>query len=288
MRSCEPKIFLIGDTRFTNDGFDINAFFAHKEKTTGMNKPPIDWKPTSDTDVEKIIEFYGRLCYESWDAESTSNNNITRIRNNSKDYLLNILKSGHGSVLEHAWLNFIFSDVSRIFTHELVRHRVGVAISELSHRFYRNNDRTNRYGMPLVQEQIDLFEKDASVSLTESNDILHIFEHYTDVIHENSINLAKGVFDINSLPFAQKKKITSLLRRLAPSGMATDIGWSTNIRSLRHIIESRTNRHSEYEIRKVFAEVAEMVQQKYPLLFGDYKCELIDGINEFSTDYPKV
>src|SRR5437764_13336197 len=45
----------------------------------------------------------------------------------NKTYLGHILEVGHGSVLEHAYWNFIFSGISRSATHELVRHRAGWA-----------------------------------------------------------------------------------------------------------------------------------------------------------------
>lgn len=45
-----------------------------------------------------------------------------------------------GSVIEHHVTNWIFADVSRVFTHELVRHRVGTAFSQESLRYVRLND----------------------------------------------------------------------------------------------------------------------------------------------------
>ena len=45
----------------------------------------------------------------------------------NKAYLDHILEVGHGSVLEHAVWNFVFTGVSRSLTHELVRHRAGWA-----------------------------------------------------------------------------------------------------------------------------------------------------------------
>ena len=46
--------------------------------------------------------------------------------------------------------------------------------------------------------------------------------------------------DEEGLPFAVKKEITSALRRLAPIGVSTDIIWTANVRTLRHVIEMRT------------------------------------------------
>ena len=60
-----------------------------------------------------------------------------RVRDDQAKYLQNILRSGHGSVLEHVSFTFVLHNVCRVFTHELVRHRPGTAISQESLRFVR-------------------------------------------------------------------------------------------------------------------------------------------------------
>ena len=53
----------------------------------------------------------------------------------TREYLDNIKKQGHGSVLEHANYSLLLEGVSRSLTHELVRHRAGFAYSQLSQRY---------------------------------------------------------------------------------------------------------------------------------------------------------
>ena len=84
------------------------------------------------------MEFGGRLCYRSW--EPGLNPNVTKVRTDQDEYLRNILKQKHGSVLEHISYSFVFHNVSRVLTHELVRHRAGTAISQESMRFVRLDD----------------------------------------------------------------------------------------------------------------------------------------------------
>ena len=83
---------------------------------------PVQWKGDS-TDGERLAEFAGRLCYMS------QHNPASR---STRDYLENIKKQGHGSVLEHASYSLLLEGVSRSLTHELVRHRAGFAYSQLS------------------------------------------------------------------------------------------------------------------------------------------------------------
>src|SRR5262245_64008185 len=55
-------------------------------------------------------------------------------------YFDHLLEVGHGSVLEHAVWNFIFTGVSRSLTHELIRHRAGFGYSQLSQRYVDESD----------------------------------------------------------------------------------------------------------------------------------------------------
>ena len=84
---------------------------------------------------EMLVEFGGRACYRSW--EPGLNPNVTRVRTDRMEYFANILRSAHGSVLEHANYSFALRNVSRVFTHELVRHRAGSAFSQESLRYVR-------------------------------------------------------------------------------------------------------------------------------------------------------
>jgi flavin-dependent thymidylate synthase len=78
---------------------------------------PVNWIGDS-TDGERLAEFAGRLCYMS------QRNPASR---STREYLENIKKQGHGSVLEHANYSLLVEGVSRSLTHELVRHRAGMA-----------------------------------------------------------------------------------------------------------------------------------------------------------------
>ena len=97
------------------------------------------------------------------------------------------------------------------------------------------------------------------------------------------------LFDVDRLDsFHKKKEITSAMRRLAPIGLATNIGWSCNMRTLRHVIEMRTDPGAEEEIRLVFAKVADIAIARWPNLFADYSVEIIDDFPSFKTMNKKV
>src|SRR5450759_2324450 len=90
---------------------------------------PVHWTGES-TDGERLAEFAGRLCYMS---QKNPANRSTR------DYLENIKKQGHGSVLEHASYSLLLEGVSRSLTHELVRHGAG-GCARRAAQFHGNQD----------------------------------------------------------------------------------------------------------------------------------------------------
>jgi thymidylate synthase (FAD) len=72
------------------------------------------------------------------------------------------------------------------------------------------------------------------------------------------------------VPFEVKKEVTSALRRLAPIGLSTDIIWTANVRTLRHVIEMRTAPGAEEELRLVFRQVGAVMRAEAPALFQDF------------------
>jgi thymidylate synthase (FAD) len=199
---------------------------------------------------ELLVEFGGRACYRSW--EPGLNPNVTRVRTDRREYFANILSSAHGSVLEHANFSFALRNVSRVFTHELVRHRAGSAFSQESLRYVRLTDIGFRVppGLEPVRERV-----------------LNMVEQ----LEEFQVSAAAELeIDAEGVPFHVKKELTSALRRLAPLGLSTDIIWTANARTLRHVIEMRTAAGAEEELRLVFDMIAELMFREAPLLFQDF------------------
>jgi len=255
-----PKVFLIGESRINADG--IEALLSH------LGVP--EWDTDASTDIEAITEIYGRACYKSFGTEL--NPNITRVRSSNKAYISNIIEKGDGSVLEHGVANFFFCDVSRVFTHELVRHRVGTAMSQESLRYVRLTD-------------LDFY---APLCIQENDEAMTLFTRTFEELSDLQKDMAE-LFDLDHLDsFKDKKEITSAMRRLAPIGLATNIGWSTNMRTLRHVIEMRTDPSAEEELRLVFSQVAEIAIKHWPNLFNDYTSEIIDGFSVYTTKNKKV
>ena len=264
MEFTEPEVYLIAETRIDEE--QLKRALSSVGKGTA-----VDWyertRKASRSDGELLTEVAGRVCYRSFGVGL--NPNVTKIRENSKDYIDNTLAKGDGSIFEHASCTFAFLNVSRILTHELVRHRAGVAISQESLRYVRPTEL--RLWLPP-----DLQDKSREIKSIAEN----IERGYRDL--ERS-------FDWNSVGFDVKKRVTSALRRILPDGMATSIIWTANHRTIRHVITMRTAESAEVEIRFVFDKVARIVKEKFPLVYADFEpTELPDRTHSWRPRYVKV
>ena len=245
MHETQPRVFLLA-----RPSLDLGGLRGYLDAVGGASW--LDGRLAEDdrNDAELLVEAGGRACYRSW--EPGLNPNVTRIRTDRREYLGNILASGHGSVLEHASFTFALHDVSRVFTHELVRHRAGSAFSQESLRYVRLTDVGFR--VPPALEPL-------------REQVLSIVEQ----LEELQVGAAAQLgLDDDDVPFAVKKEATSALRQLAPLGLSTSIVWTANIRTLRHVIAMRTAPGAEEELRLVFDLVARAMVAEAPLLFQDF------------------
>src|SRR5450759_2970701 len=105
------------------------------------------------TALERLVEFAGRICYMSFGSNQAPGTNA--------EYIRKLIRNKHESVLEHAAWTVLISGVSRAFTHQLVRQRVGFAFSQLSQQYH---DESNiRFVVPPGIDQIP--ERNRSQSL---------------------------------------------------------------------------------------------------------------------------
>src|SRR5271155_3267705 len=190
MKFVEPQVYMIGETKV--DLAQVKQMLRSLGGSTALG-----WLsktvPNAQSEGELLTEIAGRICYKSFGVGL--NPNVTKIRQNSKDYIDNTLAKGDGSIFEHASCTFAFLNVSRVFTHELVRHRVGVAISQESLRYVRPTG----LGFWLPPELND-----------KKGEIKAIVENI-----EKDYRKLESTYDWENMNFDVKKRITSALRRIA-------------------------------------------------------------------------
>lgn len=258
-----PKAYLVGYTTL-----DLNNLTEYLKDTDQLEflEDIKEGKSKGLSDGEILCSFYAKSCYAS--LTTKKNKNISKTRP-IYDNILGIIKSGHGSVIEHCMLNFMVANCSRIFTHEMVRHRAGTAFSQTSGRYVRSES-LDIVLDPILEPAMDL--------VNEARDYL---ENWYNKIQEKM-----GVDDLKD--FTLKKKITSALRRFLPNGQSNEIGVSINLRELRHTIETRTSEHAEWEIRYIFNQIYKIAKEKYPSIFFDALEETKDDLLEITFINKKV
>lgn len=212
-----------------------------------------------------LIALAAKRCYKSFDT--SLNPNLTKVRTDYADYLDNVLKSGHGSVLEHAVYTFAIENVSRVFTAELNRHRAGWAISEGSMRFIRFGENIP-YWIPTCLQVNASDDDDLRQRKAESREIFK--EAFAGQEHYYRALETVWSMDEKNHNFHYKKTVTSMMRRIVGMGVATGGVWSGNIRGLRHVLAMRCAAGAEEEILHVFSRIAVMIKEKEPMMFGDF------------------
>jgi len=251
MRITKAKILRIAQTSINE-----NPLQSMLEE---LNAP--EWTTDAKSDGETLIEAAGRLCYKSFAVGL--NPNVTKVREGNHEYIGNILKQRHGSVLEHGSVTYACLNVSRVFTHELVRHRVA-SFSQESLRFVRLTDLGAYYP--------DVFD-----AHPQKHRIHQMFKATFEMLEGIQRNISDLLdLDNKNLPFDVKKKLTSAMRRLAPIGLTTNIIVTANHRMWRHMIEMRTSPGAEEEIRKIFTIIAEDLKLEFPAIYQDME-RLIDA-----------
>lgn len=242
-----PQVYHIAETSAVVDGIDDWLQHIGAE----------DWLTDAREDSAYITELAGRRCYKSFGTEL--NPNITRVREGNRDYIKNIIASKHGSVLEHCYNTFAFEDVSRILTHELVRHRL-LNISQESMRFVRPTKLSTIF--PQVYTDHLTPQKAEQVKMIFNTVVEDL------ALVQKELELICGIENPN-MAFSLKKLFQSANRRLIHDGMTTGIIITTNHRNARHIIENRTSLHAEEEIRYVIYKMFLILENRNSAIYQD-------------------
>ena len=231
--------------------------------------------PTVLPDSSQLCKTAGQVCYASFGPRRTMNENAPA-------YIERLTSAGHGSVLEHASFNFLLYGISRSVTHELVRHRAGVGISQISQRYVsgavlRFVERPEYQG----DEQLHrTFEERADRAAAEYEEMAELLLER----QEGGASMLTADYKTDA-----RKKVQQTARSLLPNETEAPMVFTGNVRALRHIIEMRADAHAESEIRNLALRLFLCLRTVDPILFGDYDLgELPDGTYTVSTKNRKA
>ncbi len=190
--------------------------------------------------AEKLIESAGRTSYLSFEKQK---------RGSEKKFIRMLIKSGHLSVLEHAYATFRIKGGSRAFTHQLVRHRL-CSYTQQSQRY-------------VDEHNFNYIEPEAINRHKEAH-----------IIFSNFIEKAKEVYyKLQNLGIENEDA-----RFVLPNAIESQIVVTANLREWRHIIELRGSPDAQWEIRKIAIEILNIFKKHSPTVVEDFEIDEKDEI----------
>jgi len=215
---------------------------------TGPEHLPVEWIGEG-TDGERLAEFAGRLCYMSQHNPA---------KRQTRDYLENIKKQGHGSVLEHANYSILLEGVSRSLTHELVRHRAGFAYSQLSQRYVDESEANFVVPPAIVGDESLMKTWQTQVEAAQAvyvglvSELMERYSWVADRVH-------------------RRKMAREAARAVLPNATETKVVVTANARAWRTMLELRSSEGAELEIRRMAVAALRMLQAEAPGFFSDFE-----------------
>lgn len=199
---------------------------------------PLTRKESKELASEDLIEYAGRLC---WDTIDKIGVNPRRIQE--------WIKVGHESVIEHASATF-YIRASRAFTHELVRHRLA-SYSQRSQRRVKENEA--RYIIPR-----EIYEVSQKAEHNSNKRNAH------DVFEKAMLSAWDDYRNLLSLGVKPE-----IARYVMPNACETQIVMTMNFRELRHFIKLRTSTRALPEMRAIAGEIRRIMKEEAPKVFED-------------------
>jgi thymidylate synthase (FAD) len=186
-------------------------------------------------DAERLIEVAGRTCYLSFDK-------ITE--DSTEKFIRMLIKSGHESVLEHAYATFRITGGSRAFTHQIVRHRL-CAFSQQSQRY------VDEKGFNIITPP----------SIEQNREAKKMFDDFIKSAKDTYIKL-------QSMGIRKEDA-----RFVLPNAVESEIVISANFREWRHILKERCDKSAQWEIREIALEILRILKSHAPAIFWDFEID---------------
>ncbi|MBB6215175.1 thymidylate synthase (FAD) [Anaerosolibacter carboniphilus] len=211
-------------------------------------------------DAEKLIAAAAKLCYSPIGIDKIED----KLTEESATKFLNMLMSmGHESPVEHVSFTFGIEGVSRVLTHQLVRHRVGASYSQQSQRYVRLEQ--FEY---IIPPAIDRNPKARETFIKAMEDDQRCYNELTEILMEENYHqyVEEGLSEKAARSQAEKKSIEDA-RYVFPNACETKIVFTMNARGLFNFFNLRCCNRAQWEIRELATEMLRLVRQVAPTLF---------------------
>jgi thymidylate synthase (FAD) len=213
----------------------------------------VEWRGEASPG-ERLAEFAGRICYMSQGNPA---------QRTTAEYLENIKKQGHGSVLEHTVYVLLIEGISRSCSHELVRHRAGFGYSQLSQRYVDES-----HAAFVVPPAI---LGDPALEATWERSMAASQQAYVDAVAALMERYAWIGDKIH-----RRKMAREAARSVLPNATEVKIVVSGNARAWRTMLELRTGEGAELEIRRMAIACLRVLAREAPALFADFEIYVAD------------
>ncbi len=169
-----------------------------------------------------------------------------------------VIESGHGSTIEHIVFTFGISGVSRTLSHQLVRHRAGVAFDQQSQRYVTFKGASTMLPTSLA-------EADPQLRARYEDQIEGSLELYGEMV-------AAGIPGEDA-------------RFVFPNATRTNLVMTTNLRALIHMSGLRLCTMAQWEIRRLFQLIRHEIFTVSPFLgsFLAPKCVALGYCDEMGN-----
>ena len=219
--------------------------------------------------AEETIAQAGKLCYSQVGvdeiAEKQDEESIAR-------YVKMLQNLGHLSPIEHVSFTFAAEGVSRVLTHQLVRHRLA-SYSQQSQRYVKLDQ--FEYIMP---KEIDENEEAREIFIRQMEESQKAYDDLTDILFEKHYQsfMDEGQDEKSAKRSASKKAIEDA-RYVFPNACETKIVFTMNARNLLHFFNMRSCLRAQWEIRELSDQMIRLVKDIYPNLFLNAGPSCING-----------
>ncbi|MEE9553901.1 MAG: FAD-dependent thymidylate synthase [candidate division Zixibacteria bacterium] len=200
---------------------------------------------------EDIIERACRTCYLSFHRYDPPKS--------TEELIAKILRKRHHSVLEHASATFRIKGGSRVFTHELVRHRF-ISPSQESQRYVCYADKRDRKKTKDYEVVVPETIKNAAVP-GKSESAEELYKEAVGAAYE----LYEELLDAGVPP--------EDARYVLPNATVSEIVISANFRELRHFFCVRTHPRAHWEIREIAIMMLRIMKKEAPVVFADFEID---------------
>lgn len=212
-------------------------------------------------DPEKVVAAAAKLCYSKTGAENIMENLDD---DKTAKFLSMIVEIGHMSTIEHVDFTFAVEGVSRVLTHQLVRHRIA-SYSQQSQRYVKLEqfDYIIPPSIEAIPEAKEIFEKTMEEDQKAYNCLVEKLKegHIKKLIEE-------GMNEDKALKTAEKMAIEDA-RYVFPNACETKIMVTMNARSLMNFFQHRCCSRAQWEIRELADKMLEEVKKAAPNLFAN-------------------